>query len=205
MSKKIVIIGASGHGKVIADIARENGYTTIIFLDDDLSHQECGGYPVAGKSSDAQNYPTYDFIVGIGNAKIRQRIQQSLELKYLTLAVLVHPAAVVAVDVEIGAGTVVMAGSVINPGAVIGKGCIINTCSSVDHDCQVADYVHVSVGAHIAGTAQIGERTWIGAGATVSNNITICDDCMIGAGAVVVRNIEESGTYVGIPAKKRRK
>ena len=80
--------------------------------------------------------------------------------------------------------------------------CIINTCASVDHDCDVADFVHVSVGAHVAGTCTIGERTWIGAGATVSNNITICPDCMIGAGGVVIRNICEKGTYVGSPVRK---
>lgn len=202
MTKKIVIIGASGHGKVIADIAKLNGYTEIVFLDDDLSRKKCGEYSVVGKSSDAPNYPTYDFIIGIGNAKIRQLIQQKLESMQLRLAVLIHPAAIVAEDVKVSAGTVVMAGSVINPGTVIGKGCIINTCSSVDHDCQISDYVHISVGAHIAGTVYIGERTWIGAGGIVSNNISICGDCMVGAGAVIVRNIEESGTYVGVPAKK---
>ena len=79
---------------------------------------------------------------------------------------------------------------------------IINTCASVDHDCIISDYVHVSVGAHIAGTVQIGAHTWIGAGATVSNNISICSDCMIGAGTVVVRDIYVSGKYVGVPARK---
>ena len=97
-----------------------------------------------------------------------------------------------------------MAGVVINPGAQIGKGCIINTSSSVDHDCQIEDYVHISVGAHLSGTIEVGERTWIGAGATVSNNVNICGGCTIGAGAVVVKDITESGTYVGVPAKKIR-
>lgn len=201
MCKKIVIIGASGHGKVVADIAKKNGYTKIVFLDDNLSRKECGAYPVVGPVADAENYSDADFVVGIGNAAVRERIQHRLELLHFTFAVLLHPAAVVADDVRIGAGTVVMAGSVINPGAVIGKGCIVNTCSSVDHDCQIADYVHVAVGAHIAGTVQIGRRTWIGAGATVINNVHICADSMIGAGAVVVKNILESGTYIGVPAR----
>ena len=65
-------------------------------------------------------------------------------------------------------------------------------------------YCHISVGAHVAGTVDIGDRTWIGAGATVSNNIRICGDCIVGAGAVVVRNIEETGTYIGVPAKRVR-
>ena len=86
--------------------------------------------------------------------------------------------------------------------AIIGKGCIINTAASVDHDCVVEDYCHISVGSHLAGTVHTGKHTWIGAGAVVSNNVTVCGECMIGAGAVVVRDINEIGTYAGIPAKR---
>lgn len=197
--KKLAIIGASGHGKVVADIARKNGYKEIIFLDDDENIHECGGYPVVGKSSDAATIDA-DVIVGIGSTRIRKRIQESIPDEKLT--VIVHPDAVVAEDVTIGAGTVVMAGAVINPGARIGDGCIVNTCSSVDHDCEIGEYVHISVGSHLCGTVSVGEGTWIGAGATVINNVSICTDCMIGAGAVVVKDITESGTYVGIPAER---
>ena len=197
--RKLAIIGASGHGKVIADIARKSGYTEIVFLDDDENVLECGHYSVVGKSSDAKDLDA-DIVIGIGNAIIRKRIQESIgEEKMVTL---IHPDAVVAEDVVIGAGTVVMAGAVINPGTRIGKGCIINTCSSVDHDCKVGDYVHIAVGSHLCGTVNVGDDTWIGAGATVSNNISICSDCMIGAGAVVIKNIEEQGSYIGCPAKK---
>lgn len=195
--KKLVIIGASGHGKVIADIAVKNGYEEIVFLDDDVSIKECAGFPVVGKTSEAK-YIEGDKIVAIGNAKIRERIQGELK----NIVTLIHPSAVISRRVEIGEGTVVMAGAVINSDAVIGKGCIINTGASVDHDCRIADFVHVSVGAHVAGTCVIGEKTWIGAGATVSNNVNICGNCMIGAGAVVVKNIVEAGSYVGLPAKK---
>ncbi len=197
--RRLAIIGASGHGKVIADIARKNGYKEIVFLDDDESIHECGGYPVIGKSSEAETIDS-DVIIGIGNSGIRKRIQESVpEGK---LATLIHQDAIVAEDVVIGAGTVVMAGVVINPGVRIGTGCIINTCSSVDHDCIVGDYVHIAVGSHLCGTVSVGNRTWIGAGSTISNNISICADCMIGAGAVVVNGIQERGTYVGVPAKR---
>ena len=84
-------------------------------------------------------------------------------------------------------------------------GCIINTASSVDHDCVLSDFVHVAVGAHLCGTVTIGNATWIGAGATVSNNVNICGECTIGAGAVVVKDIIEPGTYIGVPAKLRRR
>lgn len=196
---QLVIIGASGHGKVIADIARKLGYTAIVFLDDNENICQCGNYPVIGKSFEASRMDT-DIIVGIGNADIRKRIQESIpEERIVTL---IHPDAVIAEDVLIGRGTVVMAGAVINPGVKIGKGCIINTCSSVDHDCKVDDYVHIAVGSHLCGTVTVESRTWIGAGAIVSNNVDICPDCMIGAGAVVISDIRESGTFVGIPARR---
>lgn len=199
--RKLAIIGASGHGKVVADIARKNGYSEIVFLDDDESIHECGGYSVIGKSSEAGTIDA-GVIVGIGNAGDRKQIQESIPDE--KLVTLIHPDAVIAEDVAIGEGTVVMAGAVINPGARIGKGCIINTCSSVDHDCVVGDYVHISVGAHVAGTVNIGSHTWIGAGVTVINNVNISGGCMIGAGAVVIRDICESGTYAGAPAKRMR-
>ena len=196
--KKLVIIGASGHGKVIADIAVQNGYEEILFLDDNESLIECAGFPVVGKTCEAINIDG-DKIVAIGNALIRERIQNDLN----NTVSLIHPNAVIGRRVEIGKGTVVMAGAVINSDTVIGDGCIINTCSSVDHDCKVGDYVHISIGAHVAGTVEIGERTWIGAGATVSNNVSICSDCMIGAGAVVIKDIDKAGTYFGVPAKEK--
>lgn len=197
--RKLAIIGASGHGKVVADIARKNGYKKIVFLDDDESIHECGGYPVIGKSIEAGMIEA-DVIVGIGNSGVRKRIQDSIPNEKLTT--LIHPDAVIAEDVVMGVGTVVMAGAVINPGVRIGKGCIINTCSSVDHDCDVGDYVHIAVGSHLCGTVSVGDGTWIGAGTTVSNNISICSGCMIGAGAVIVKNIDSAGTYMGVPARK---
>jgi len=194
--KKLAIIGASGHGKVIADIALRLEYDEIFFFDDNENVKECAGFPVAGKSTDAFNVD-YDKVVAIGNSKIREKIQS--KIKTVTL---IHPDAVISRRVKIGEGTVVMAGAVINSDAVIGKGCIINTGASVDHDCVIGDYSHISVGARIAGTVIIGKNTWVGAASVVSNNVNICDDCFIGAGAVVVKDINEEGTYVGVPVRK---
>lgn len=202
MSKQIVIIGASGHGKVIADIAKKNGYTDIVFLDDNTSLSECNGYPVKGSCKDAADFREYDFIVGIGNCKIRQKIQNDLSKNGNRFVTLIHPEAVIGENVFLGEGTVVMAGAVINPCSRIGRGSIVNTCASVDHDCEIGEFSHISVGAHVAGTVKIGDRTWIGAGATVSNNLVIAGDCMVGAGAVVIKDLSESDTYIGIPAKK---
>ena len=196
---RLVIVGASGHGKVIADIAKLNGYKEIVFLDDNEAVDECAGYPVVGSSCDFTKVEK-DVVIAIGNAMIRSRIQEKYESQGFHLVTLIHPGATIADSAEIGAGSVIMAGAVINPYAKLGKGCIVNTCASVDHDCEVRDYVHVAVGAHLCGTVEVGAYTWIGAGATVSNNISICPECMIGAGAVAVKDIVEAGTYVGVPA-----
>ena len=199
--KIIAIIGASGHGRVIADIAQKLGYENIMFLDDNSSIKECAGFPVIGNTNHIYGMET-DAIVAIGNATIRKRIMSQLLGRNIPVPTLIHPNAVIANDVAIGSGTVVMAGAVINTGARIGKGCIINTCASVDHDCMISDYVHISVGSHLAGTVEVGDSTWIGIGAVVSNNLTITSGCVIGAGATVVKSIQEAGTYIGTPAKK---
>lgn len=198
----LVIVGASGHGKVIADIAEKLGYTDIVFLDDNNAVKNCGKYSVVGASCDAMRYSSFDFIVGIGNAEIRKRIQEELIGKGVHIVTLIHPKTVIAPDVSLGIGTVVMAGAIINPGSTIGNGCIINTGATIDHDNNIADYVHVSVGSHLAGTVSVGTGTWVGAGAIVNNNVSICENCMVGAGAVVVKSITEPDTYIGIPAKK---
>ncbi len=205
IKKRLVIIGASGHGKVIADIAiKLNRYEEILFLDDNTTIKECGGFPVIGTSRDFLTYrDDSEFIIGIGNAQIRNRITDMLEHESATIATLVHPNSSIGQNVTIGQGTVIMAGAVINSDSRIGKSCIINTCASVDHDCILEDYVHVAVGAHACGTVQIGHHTWIGAGATVINNLSVCPECMIGAGAVVTRDIIENGTYVGVPAREK--
>lgn len=200
--KKLVIIGASGHGKVVADIARLNEYKQIVFLDDSKVSGKCSDYEIVGDSKSIDKFDC-DFFVAIGNAQIRDKIFDVLKKKDKNIVTLIHPDAVIGENVYIGMGSVVMAGAVINPCTKIGEGCIVNTCSSVDHDGLIGDFVHIAVGAHLCGTVFVGDKTWIGAGATVSNNIEICAECTIGAGAVVVKNIEEKGTYIGVPARKR--
>ncbi|REJ08904.1 acetyltransferase [Halobacillus trueperi] len=204
MMNKLLIIGASGHGKVIADIAKKSDeWEQILFIDDKSEQAEMLGYQVVGKVKDAWEYINEcAFVVGIGDNFIRQSLQEDLESKGATIASLVHPSAIIGTDVSIGMGTVVMAGVVINSGTCIGRGCIINTSSSIDHDNTIGNYVHVSPGSHLAGTVNVGKNTWMGIGSVVSNNVNITSDCKIGAGAVVIKEINSPGTYVGVPARK---
>lgn len=201
---KLYIVGASGHGKVVADIAKCIGcYKEILFLDDDIEKTQCGQYRVIADTKYVDKIENdNDVIVAIGNMQIREGFVCRLLRDGMNVPILIHPQAVVAEDVEIGQGTVVMAGAVVNSGVHIGRGVIVNTSSSVDHDCQIGNFTHVSVGAHLAGTVSVGDRVWVGAGAIINNNLTIHNDCMIGSGAVVVKNINEEGTYIGVPAKR---
>ncbi|SDZ89108.1 acetyltransferase [Selenomonas ruminantium] len=196
---RLIIIGASGHGKVVADIAKLVGYRDIVFLDGDGSIKECAGYPVVGKETMAKKL-LGDIFIAVGNDRIRKRLME--ENANRKIPILIHPAAVVAAGTQIGEGTAVMAGAVINPNSKIGTGCIINTCASIDHDCIVGDFCHLAVGAHMCGTVKVGNNVWIGAGATVSNNVSICNETVIGAGALVIKDIDKTGTYIGIPAKE---
>lgn len=196
---RLIIIGASGHGKVVADIAVLNGYSDIVFLDDDESVKECAGWPVVEKSNKA---PSGEIFVAIGNPETRRHLMEFYAER--VIPVLIHPKAVVAEDVEIGSGTVIMAGAIVNPGTRIGKGVIVNTSSSIDHDCLVGDYSHISVDAHLCGTVKVKDSVWIGAGAIVINNVNICGECTIGAGAVVIKDISNPGTYIGVPAKLKK-
>lgn len=198
---RLLIIGAGGHGKVIADIALKVGYTDISFVDDSAT-DSCMGFPVIGKCDESESFNDgkTDFIIGIGNNRVRKNIAEKYSLNWVSL---VHPSARIAVNTSIGNGTVVMAGAVINTSAVIGKHCVINTNSVVEHDNIISDYVHISPGAVLGGTVHVGENTHIGIGAAVINNIDICGNCIVGAGAVVVNAINEEGTYIGVPAKKK--
>ncbi len=200
MHNRLLIIGAGGHGKVVADIALKLGYTDIAFADDNAIGL-CVGFPIICKGFDVakENDGKTDFVIAVGNNEIRKMIAEKNSLNYVTL---VHPTAQIGVNVTLGLGTVVMAGAVINSCATVGEHCIINTCSVVEHDNIIDNYVHVSPNAALGGTVHIGECTHIGIGAIVKNNIDICSNCTIGAGAAVTKSITEGMTYIGIPARK---
>ncbi|MCP1321305.1 acetyltransferase [Bacillus thuringiensis] len=204
MKKKLLIIGASGHGKVVADIAlKMDLWEEIAFLDDNKGLRSSMGLEVIGTSMDfTQFIENYDLFIGIGNNTIRKKLQKKLENNGVNLPVLIHPSAIIGEQVEMADGTVIMAGVIINSCTKIGRGCIINTASTIDHDNIIEDYVHISPGVHLAGNVRVGEETWLGIGSLVKNSISVTNKCQVGAGAVIVRDINESGTYIGIPARK---
>lgn len=202
--KKLLIIGAGGHGKVAVDIAlKMNEWEKVYFLDDDKSITSSIGIDVIGRINDAYKYiHEYEFFVAVGNNNVREQILNNLEKLGANIATLVHPQVSIGSMVEIGVGTSLMAGVVINSSSIIGKGCIINTGSTVDHDSVIEDYVHISPGVNLAGEVTVGKGTWLGIGSVVSNNVKITSGCIIGAGALVIMNISQKGTYIGVPVMK---
>ncbi|MBS8265631.1 acetyltransferase [Mesobacillus boroniphilus] len=204
MKNKLLIIGASGHGKVVADIAlKMNKWQSIAFLDDDKSIKISMGLDVIGTSDDVFTHiEECEIFVGIGNNTTRQRIYERLETLGASIPLLIHPDAVIGSHVDIGIGTAVMAGVIVNCCTKIGKGCIVNTGSTIDHDNVIGDLVHISPGVHLAGTVKVGQGSWLGIGSVVSNNIKISNGCKVGAGSVVVKDITEPGVYVGVPVRR---
>ena len=207
MHKKVVIIGAGGHAKVIADIIEKSGDEIIGFLDDKIAKNTIiiKDYKVIGdlnnRFSLAIANEDYEFIIAIGDNKKRKEISTSPNLKFYTA---IHPSAQIGINVEIEEGTVIMANVCINSSSRVGKHCIINTGAIIEHDNIIENYVHISPNATLGGTVKVEELTHIGIGATVKNNVTICKNCTVGAGAVVVKNIIEEGTYIGVPARERK-
>lgn len=205
--KHIVLFGAGGHGRVVRDIVdQQHEYdleSCIVAVYDDyvLEKMMDGTLPIlhsddAFRSFVEKNGSVYG-LIGIGNNQIRERLSREYPIRY---TVAIHPTAIIADDVKIGEGTVVMAGAIINPGARIGRHCIINTGAIVEHDCKIGDYVHVSPGAKMAGDVIIGRMSHIGIGASIIPKINIGMNVVVGAGAVVIRDIRDGVTVVGVPA-----
>jgi sugar O-acyltransferase (sialic acid O-acetyltransferase NeuD family) len=201
--KKLALLGASGHGKVVADTALASNWSEIVFFDDAWPNlTRIGHWLIDGNTAALmKRLDEFDGVmVSIGNCAVRMRKQEELAATGARIPVLVHPRAWVSPFALVGPGTVVMAGAVINADARIGAANIINTGATVDHDCDLAIGVHVSPGAHLSGNVTVGSRSWVGVGAAVKQGITIGADAIIGAGAVVVSTVADSTTVIGNPA-----
>lgn len=202
---KLVILGASGHAKSIADAALSStSWDEIVFYDDAFPKiQKVANWNVLGTISEfiskGANQP--EVIIGIGNNQTRVKIHRLLVENNFKIATIIHAQAVVSPFALISEGSVVLAGAVVNAFSKVGKSCIVNTNSNVDHDCKISDFVHICPGANIAGDVAIGREVWVGIGSVIINGVSICDNSVIGAGAVVIESLKIPATYVGCPAK----
>lgn len=202
---KLLVVGAGGHGKAVADAAeRMELWRKIVFIDKKYPGlSENGQWPVIGGQDDLREYRQEfsSVAVAVGNARTRLILLDELKLHGFELPVIRHPSSVVAADVVLGEGSVVLAGVIINSGVKIGRGCIVNTGAIVDHDCILSSGVHVCPGVSMAGEVVVGALSWIGIGAVVMQQRKIGEQTTVGAGAVVIRDVPDNVTVVGVPAK----
>ncbi len=208
---KLILYGASGHGKVVADIVSAMpGLELVGFVDDAAAKDQksLGRFHILGGEEvlpELRQKGVEGAIVTIGQNHARLHKAGLLENAGFRLVTAIHPSAVVADDVQIGGGTVIMAGVVVNAAARIGRHVIVNTGATVDHDCVLEDGSHLSPGVHLAGNVYIGKGSQVGIGASVIQNIRIGDNSLVGAGAVVIRDVVSGQTVVGNPARELRK
>ena len=194
MDKKIAIIGAGGHGKVVGEIALLNQYESIHFFDDKI--KEIKNYPftiignLAKLKNDLKNYD--DFFVAIGDNKGRYKKMLWLREEKVNIVCLIHPKSIVSKFSSLGSGTCVMANAVVNPGTFIKEGVIINTSSSIDHDCVIDEYAHISPNCSLSGNVFVGKFTHLGTGTSVHPGINIGHNVKTGIGSKIYKNIQDN-------------
>jgi len=203
---RLLIVGAGGHGKVVAEAAVSTGnWDEIAFLDAKYpAIKKVLIYPVIGNVDNAVNFlPDFDStVVAIGNSDIRMNIINDLHESGFLLPTIIHSTACISPSATLDAGSVVFAHAVINADARLGRGCIVNTSAIIEHDCCLEDGVHICPNASVGGGVEVGECSWIGIGSSVVHYIKIGDRVIIGAGAAVTENVEAGLTVVGVPAKR---
>ena len=201
----LLILGAGGHAKVVAETALASGTAASIAFLDDRPLPPMLGWPVLGRLDQAldpsiqEKFPAA--LVAIGHPEIRGRWLAKLQVAGYRLPPLIHPSAWISPSAQISRGSVVFAQAAVQAQAVIGIGAILNTGCSVDHDAHLSDAVHVCPGARLAGEVKVGSRSWIGIGASVIQEVRIGSDVTVGAGAAVVRDLPDGVTAVGVPAR----
>ncbi len=208
----LLIIGSSGHAKVIIDIVEKQGKYYIIGLIDSYRSigEETLGYLVLGDENliikYASEYSNLHLFIAIGDNSVRHKVTNKINALGVdfSYASVIHPTAIIGKGIKIGVGVAVMAGSVINPASAIGNFSIINTASSIDHDCQIDQFATISPGAILGGSVKIGQFAVVSIGATVIHGINIGEDSIVGAGATVINHIGNNEIHVGVPARKLR-
>ena len=202
--KRLAILGAGGHGKVVSEAAILVGYDEIVFFDAVWAERKHHmGFEVVGDDfAIIGGKIAFDAaIIALGDNWLRAHWSAQFEQHGIVQTRVVHPSAVISRSAVIGQGTVVLAGAIVNASASVGDGCILNIASTVDHDCIIGNFAHIAPGANISGEVIIGAQCLIGVGAAVRPSMSIGVGVTVGAGSVVVRSIPDGQTVIGNPAR----
>ncbi len=210
--QRVLIIGSSGHAKVIIDIFEKEDKYQIIGLLDSFRKlgEETLGYRVIVHEDDFADFilqnPDCSIFIAIGDNWIRNRVVDRILsiAPNVEFATAIHPSAQIGKNVQIGKGTAVMAGVIVNSSATIGNFAILNTKASMDHDCRMGDFSSLAPGVTIGGNVTIGDFSAISIGATVKHNVSIGKHSVVGAGAVLLKNCGDNCIMYGVPAKEIR-
>jgi len=207
--KRLLIVGAGGHAKVVYNIALQlNEYHIVGFVDTiNLEKNLLFGYKIFHKFSDISEIIFDECIIAIGDNFSRKKIKENLcsYQKSIKFATLIDKSVQLGESVSIEAGTVIMPSATLNIESSIGAHCIINTNASIDHECSVDDFSSIGPGAVLGGQVKLGELSAVGLGANIIEKIVIEENVVIGAGSVVISNIKKNITVCGVPAKEIKK
>ena len=203
ITKRVNVIGAGGHAKVVVRALLDQGYAVQAIFDDDPRRwgTQLLGCPVRGPVERIEARRGCPAVIAVGDNASRQAIAERYDLPWVTV---VHPSALVDPTVELGAGTVILHRAVVQPDCRIGEHTIINTAATVDHDCVVGNYAHLAPGTHLAGAVSIGDGVLLGIGAVVVPGKSIGHATVVGAGAVVVSDLPSGVVAHGVPARTTR-
>ncbi len=201
-SSPVLVFGAGGHGRVVAETVQSSGHHVDGFIDDGLDPGTMVlGLPVLGGMEWLRGQPPRLIALAVGDNRRRELVAGQVEGSGHAVGTFVHATAWISPSARLGVGTVAMARVVVNAEAVVGRGVILNTGCIVEHECRVGDFAHLSPAATLGGGAHVGQRTHVGIGATLLHLARVGDDCVIGGGAVVLKEIGRGITAVGVPAR----
>jgi len=205
--KKILIYGAGGHAAVVSDLLTGmRDFEIVGFIDDDFCKdgKQLYGYPIIGNPGKFININkdgnVNNMFIAIGDNKIRESL--SIMFADFNFPTIVHTAAIIGNEVEIGCGTIIMPGAIVDAQAKIGQHCIINNRAIVGHGSIVEDFCHISGGAILSGQTIVKKGAFIGIGSCITQKNQIGQNCIIGAGTIITKNVPDNSFMFGNPARK---
>lgn len=209
MTRPVIVIGAGGHGKVVAATLLAMGEDVLGFADGApvLVGKSVLGLPVLGGDEivHGRGPEAVRLAMGIGSVgstALRRRLFDAFVSAGFEFVGLLHPLAVTAPGLIRGEGAQVMAGAVLQPDVWLGRNAVVNTGACVDHDCRLGDHCHIAPGAVLCGGVNVGAGAHVGSGATLLQGIEIGAEAVIGAGAVVLGSVPIGAVVVGNPARE---